>query len=92
MKERFKKLFEEVLNELELSFLNQEELDSKIQSYKDRLEVLMEDKFICISTCPELDSDKSGHCTFMKSTIEECNHNNKDLCPCGNVEVLQLIN
>lgn len=91
MKERFKELFEEVLNELELSFPNQEELDSKIQSYKDRLDVLMEDKFICISPCPELDSDKSRHCTFMKSTIDDYNHNNKDLCPCGNGEVLQLI-
>ena len=48
-------------------------------------------KYRCIAKCPELDSDNKEHCTFTESYLNGKREYDQEICPCGNVEKLELV-
>lgn len=67
-----------------------------VEQIKSTLEVMVKEceeiiEYECASKCPELDDNGENHCVFSQRSIENKKEYGKDLCPCGNTEVLKLI-
>jgi hypothetical protein len=48
-------------------------------------------KYKCVANCPELDCNNEKHCTFTESYLSDKREYDREVCPCGNIEKLELI-